>query len=74
MHAITVMGVAGCGKTSLGQGLAAALGFTFLEGDSFHDAASVAKMAAGSALTDADPMAGWSTWRCSCRPIPRAWC
>jgi len=58
MHAITVMGVAGCGKTSLGQGLAAALGYAFLEGDSFHDAASVAKMAAGSALTDADRH-GW---------------
>ena len=51
---IIVMGVSGCGKTTVGQGLAAALGWEFLEGDSLHPAANVEKMAAGVALGDAD--------------------
>jgi carbohydrate kinase (thermoresistant glucokinase family) len=53
-----VMGVSGCGKSEIGQRLAAALDLPFLEGDSFHSAANVAKMAAGIALTD-DYRAGW---------------
>jgi carbohydrate kinase (thermoresistant glucokinase family) len=51
---IVVMGVSGCGKTTVGQGLAAALGWEFLEGDALHPAANVEKMAAGVALDDAD--------------------
>lgn len=53
-----VMGVSGCGKSEIGQRLATALDLPFLEGDSFHSAANVAKMAAGIALTD-DDRAGW---------------
>ena len=49
-----VMGVSGCGKSSIGARLAEALGVPFLEGDHFHPAANVAKMSAGVALTDAD--------------------
>ncbi len=49
-----VMGVSGCGKSAIGRGLADALGCRYLEGDSFHPAANVAKMSAGIALTDAD--------------------
>lgn len=49
-----VMGVSGCGKSEIGQRLASALALPFLEGDSFHSAANVAKMSTGSALTDAD--------------------
>jgi gluconokinase len=49
-----VMGVSGCGKSSIGQALADALGCRYVEGDSFHPAANVARMAAGIALTDAD--------------------
>lgn len=52
------MGVSGCGKSEIGQRLAAALDLPFLEGDSFHSAANVAKMAAGIPLTD-DDRAGW---------------
>ena len=52
------MGVSGCGKSSLGQALAGALGLPLIEGDDFHAPASVAKMRAGTALTDAD-RAGW---------------
>jgi carbohydrate kinase (thermoresistant glucokinase family) len=53
-----VMGVSGCGKSEVGARLAQALGVDFIEGDRFHSAASVRKMAAGTALTDAD-REGW---------------
>ncbi len=49
-----VMGVSGCGKTSIGEKLAAALGVPFIEGDAFHSQANIAKMTAGTALTDED--------------------
>jgi carbohydrate kinase (thermoresistant glucokinase family) len=51
---IVVMGVAGCGKSTVGQALAARLERPFVEGDAFHTDAARAKMAAGVALTDAD--------------------
>ncbi len=53
-----VMGVCGCGKSTVGGALAGALGVPFIEGDAFHPAANVAKMSAGRALDDAD-RAGW---------------
>lgn len=53
-----VMGVSGCGKSEIGARLAAALGYPFLEGDSFHPAENVAKMSAGIPLND-DDRAGW---------------
>ena len=53
-----VMGVSGCGKSSVGIRLAAALGVPFVEGDLFHSAQNVARMASGVALTD-DDRAGW---------------
>jgi len=49
-----VMGVSGSGKSVLGARLAAALDAPFVEGDAFHPAQNVARMAAGIALTDAD--------------------
>jgi gluconokinase len=52
--AVIVMGVAGSGKSTVGTLLAAQLGWTYAEGDSFHSAANVAKMAAGHPLTDED--------------------
>jgi gluconokinase len=51
---LVVMGVAGSGKSTTGQALAARLGFDFAEGDDLHPAANVAKMAAGQPLTDDD--------------------
>jgi carbohydrate kinase (thermoresistant glucokinase family) len=48
------MGVAGSGKTTVGSALAAQLGAPFIDADSLHSPASVAKMAAGVALTDED--------------------
>lgn len=55
---LVVMGVAGCGKSSLGQQAAAALGLPLLEGDDFHPDANVAKMRAGVPLSDED-RAAW---------------
>lgn len=51
---VIVAGVAGSGKTTVGELLAGRLGWTFADGDSFHPAANVAKMRAGLPLTDAD--------------------
>lgn len=48
------MGVSGSGKSTLGAAVAAELGWSFYDGDDFHPAANVAKMAAGIPLTDAD--------------------
>lgn len=55
---IVIMGVAGCGKSSLGAAAAQALALPLIEGDDFHSAASRQKMSQGVALTDAD-RAGW---------------
>lgn len=52
--AIVTMGVSGCGKSTVGALIAQRLGCDFLEGDEFHDAAAVAKMRSGHALTDDD--------------------
>ncbi|MDN0085262.1 gluconokinase [Crenobacter sp. SG2305] len=52
------MGVAGCGKSSLGKVLSETLGATFIEGDSFHPPENIARMSAGTPLTD-DDRAGW---------------
>ena len=51
---VVVMGVSGSGKTIVGQALASALGWPFIEGDDFHPPANVAKMAAGTPLDDDD--------------------
>jgi gluconokinase len=51
---IVVMGVCGCGKTTVARGLAAAAGCEFMEADDLHPPANIAKMSAGVALTDAD--------------------
>jgi gluconokinase len=51
---IVVMGVSGCGKTTVGEQLAAALGWSFAEGDRYHPQANIDKMAAGIPLTDED--------------------
>ncbi len=51
---VVVMGVTGAGKTTIGRLLAARLGAAFLDADDFHPPENVAKMRAGTALTDAD--------------------
>lgn len=49
-----VMGVSGCGKSTVAAGLAQQLGGRFTDGDDLHSAANIAKMAAGQPLTDDD--------------------
>jgi gluconokinase len=51
---VVLMGVCGCGKTTVGRALADELGWTFLDADDFHPEANVAKMAAGIPLDDDD--------------------
>jgi carbohydrate kinase (thermoresistant glucokinase family) len=51
---VIVMGVCGCGKTTVGRALARELGGEFLDADDFHPPANVSKMASGTALTDDD--------------------
>ncbi len=51
---VVVMGVTGCGKSSVGTALAASLGVPFADADGFHPESNVAKMTAGVSLTDAD--------------------
>ena len=55
---IVIMGVAGCGKSAVGQRLASRLGLPLIEGDDFHPAANVQKMQQGIPLADADRV-GW---------------
>lgn len=49
-----VMGVAGCGKSTVGDGVAQKFDGTFLEGDAFHPQSNIDKMSKGEALTDED--------------------
>jgi gluconokinase len=51
---LVVMGVCGCGKTTIGEALADALGWPFFDADQFHPPANVAKMSAGHPLDDND--------------------
>jgi len=55
---VVVMGVAGSGKTTVGQVLAERLGVEFADADDFHSEASIAKMASGHPLDD-DDRAPW---------------
>lgn len=54
MTVLVLMGVSGCGKTTLAELVAARSGVAFQEGDALHPPANVAKMAAGHPLDDAD--------------------
>jgi gluconokinase len=53
-QAMVVMGVCGCGKSTLGRALAQRLGYRFVEGDDLHPPENVRKMSAGIPLTDRD--------------------
>ncbi|RYY11834.1 MAG: gluconokinase [Cytophagaceae bacterium] len=55
---IVLMGVSGSGKTTVGELLSAKTGLPFYDGDDFHPAANVEKMAHNIPLTDED-RAGW---------------
>ncbi|MFB9071264.1 gluconokinase [Citricoccus parietis] len=51
---LVLMGISGSGKTVLAERLATRLGWPYAEADEFHPASNIAKMSAGTPLTDAD--------------------
>ncbi|POH35475.1 gluconokinase [Sinorhizobium americanum] len=51
---MVLMGVAGCGKSSVGAALATRLGAVYFDGDDLHPAANIAKMSQGIPLQDED--------------------
>ncbi|MGL4600107.1 MAG: gluconokinase [Plesiomonas sp.] len=57
-RSIIVMGVSGCGKSSVGSALANALNAKFIDGDDLHPKANILKMSAGNPLND-DDRAPW---------------
>jgi gluconokinase len=62
---LILMGVAGSGKTTIGQLLAQELRWPFYDGDDFHPPANIDKMSRGVALTDDDRVA----WLASLRQL-----
>jgi len=54
MKKIICMGVAGCGKSSVGKAVSEHFGWIFVEGDDLHGTANIEKMSRGEALTDDD--------------------
>lgn len=67
--ALVAMGVSGSGKSTVGQALAARLGWRFEDGDKFHPPSNVAKMRSGQPLTDEDR---WPWLRAIAAEIDRA--
>ena len=51
---LVLMGVCGCGKSTVGEALAREVGCRFLDADDFHPQANVDKMGSGVPLTDED--------------------
>lgn len=51
---VVIMGVSGCGKSSVGALLGQRLGVPYIDGDDLHPPANVAKMRSGTPLTDED--------------------
>ena len=55
---IFVMGVSGCGKSTIGKLLAQKLNIPFFDGDDFHPETNIKKMCSGKPLND-DDRQGW---------------
>ena len=52
--AVVVMGVSGCGKSTVAEGIAAVLGLHYIDGDQLHPEQNIARMRAGIPLQDED--------------------
>lgn len=66
---VLLMGTAGSGKTTVGELLAAQLGWEFADGDSFHSPANIDKMKRGIPLDDDDR----TPWLNSIREVMEKW-
>lgn len=51
---VVLMGVSGCGKSTIGKVLSEQTGFPFFDGDDFHPEGNIEKMSSGQPLTDKD--------------------
>lgn len=51
---VVLMGVSGCGKSTIGKVLSEQTGFPFFDGDDFHPEENIEKMSSGQPLTDKD--------------------
>ncbi|WP_284320715.1 gluconokinase [Dyella acidisoli] len=58
MRAIVIMGVSGCGKSTVAEAICQRTGAHLIEGDAFHPPENIRKMSNGIPLTDADRQ-GW---------------
>ena len=63
IHALVIMGVCGCGKSSVSDALCLRSGAVAIEGDAFHPPENIRKMSAGIPLSD-DDRAGWLNRLC----------
>ena len=67
---IVLMGVSGCGKTTIGTNLARRLNWEYQEGDDLHPQTNILKMSEGIPLNDDDRkpwiarIADWNETRC----------
>jgi carbohydrate kinase (thermoresistant glucokinase family) len=66
---VLVMGVSGSGKSAVGRALAERIRCRFVDGDDHHPVANVAKMRAGTPLTDEDR----APWLADLRTMIDAW-
>src|SRR5207302_5967845 len=66
---LIIMGVAGSGKTTVGQRLAEQLSWTFRDADEFHSSANIEKMSHAIALEDADR----APWLAAMRAAIETW-
>ncbi len=62
---IILIGVSGCGKTTIGIELSRRVGCSFLDGDDFHPEANIEKMSRGVPLTEEDRAPWLDTLRCN---------
>jgi carbohydrate kinase (thermoresistant glucokinase family) len=60
---LIVMGVSGCGKSTIGKLLAEELGWPFFDGDDFHPPANVTKMSRAFPSTMKTAPVGWRRWQ-----------
>lgn len=61
---IYIMGVSGCGKTTIGNLLSEQTGYPFFDGDQFHPSENIEKMASGIPLSDDDRLPWLNNIKC----------